>query len=318
MTARTIPGFVPHVTCGEISLASITTSRVELGALVGAQLAPLLDRLAELLAARRAGAAPVSVNQAKVVSSGAIMPARPPPSIVMLQTVIRPSIESASIAGPGVLDDVPGETADAEPPERAEDQVLGGHAEAELALVADPHRARLVLDHALRGEHVLDLGGADPEGERAEGAVRGGVGIAADDRHAGLRDAELGADHVHDPLAVGAERVDGHAELGAVALERFHLHARELVLDPRGDGRAVGRRVVVGGRERAVGPAHRPAGHAQAVEGLRAGDLVDEVQVDVEQPVRDLVGLPDLVEQRLWHRHRSLSFGGWILMDSRV
>ena len=28
------------------------------------------------------------------------MPARPPPSIVMLQTVIRPSIESASIAGP--------------------------------------------------------------------------------------------------------------------------------------------------------------------------------------------------------------------------
>ena len=28
------------------------------------------------------------------------MPARPPASIVMLQTVIRPSIESASIAGP--------------------------------------------------------------------------------------------------------------------------------------------------------------------------------------------------------------------------
>ena len=36
---------------------------------------------------------------ANVVSSGAIMPARPPPSIVMLQTVMRPSIESASIAG---------------------------------------------------------------------------------------------------------------------------------------------------------------------------------------------------------------------------
>ena len=28
------------------------------------------------------------------------MPARPPPSIVMLQIVIRPSIESAAIAGP--------------------------------------------------------------------------------------------------------------------------------------------------------------------------------------------------------------------------
>ena len=39
-------------------------------------------------------------RHANVVSSGAIMPARPPPSIVMLQTVMRPSIESASIAGP--------------------------------------------------------------------------------------------------------------------------------------------------------------------------------------------------------------------------
>ena len=35
-----------------------------------------------------------------MVSSGAIMPARPPPSIVMLQMVMRPSIESSSIAGP--------------------------------------------------------------------------------------------------------------------------------------------------------------------------------------------------------------------------
>ena len=204
---------------------------------------------------------------------------------------------------------MPGHPADAELPERAEDQVLGGDAEAERALVGDPHRARLVLDHALRREHVLDLGRADPERERAERAVRGGVGVAADDRHAGLRDAELGADHVHDPLPGGAERVDGHAELGAVALERFDLHARELVLDPRGDGRAVGRRVVVGGRERAVGAAHRAAGHAQAVEGLRAGHLVDEVQVDVEQAVGHLVGLPDLVEQRLWHVFVSLVYG---------
>ena len=40
------------------------------------------------------------MTYSKVVSSGAIMPARPPPSIVMLQTVIRPSIDRASIAGP--------------------------------------------------------------------------------------------------------------------------------------------------------------------------------------------------------------------------
>jgi hypothetical protein len=35
-----------------------------------------------------------------VVSSGPIRPARAPASIDMLQTVIRPSIESAEIAGP--------------------------------------------------------------------------------------------------------------------------------------------------------------------------------------------------------------------------
>ena len=46
------------------------------------------------------GAPALPVSHSKVVSSGAIMPARPPPSMVMLQIVMRPSIESASIAGP--------------------------------------------------------------------------------------------------------------------------------------------------------------------------------------------------------------------------
>ena len=36
----------------------------------------------------------------KVLSSGAIRPARAPPSIDMLQMVMRPSMESASIASP--------------------------------------------------------------------------------------------------------------------------------------------------------------------------------------------------------------------------
>jgi hypothetical protein len=36
---------------------------------------------------------------------------------------------------------------------------------------------------------------------------------------------------------------------------------------------------------------------------------VHEVQVDVQQAVRDLVGLPDLVEQRLWHISVSLVTG---------
>jgi len=40
------------------------------------------------------------LRYANVVSSGSIMPARAPASIDMLQTVMRPSIESARIASP--------------------------------------------------------------------------------------------------------------------------------------------------------------------------------------------------------------------------
>ena len=180
-------------------------------------------------------------THSKVVSSGAIMPARPPPSIVMLQIVIRFSIERPADRLAGVLDRVADHAAHAEPADRRQDQVLGRDPEAELARVGDPHRLRPPLDQALGGEHVLDLGGADPEGERAEGAVGGGVAVAADDRHPGLGQPELGADHVHDPLAVGAERVDRDAELLAVALQRLDLHARELVGDqPRGGVPSVG------------------------------------------------------------------------------
>ena len=161
-----------------------------------------------------------------------------------------------------------------------------------------------MLHHALRRKHMLDLARSDAKRERTERAVRRGVRVATHDRHARLRYSELGADDVDDPLPVRPERVRRHAELGAVALEGFDLHARKLVLDPRGEGRAVGRRVVVGGRERAVGPAHAPAREPQAVERLRARDLVHEVQVDVQQPVGDLVRLPELLEQRLSHQLR--------------
>ena len=47
--------------------------------------------------------------------------------------------------------------------------------------------------------------------------------------------------------------------------------------------RGIGGDVVVGGRERAVGPAHLAAREPQPLERLRGGHLVDEVEVDVEQ-----------------------------------
>ena len=220
----------------------------------------------------------------------------------MLQIVIRFSIESPSIVGARVLDRVADHPPGAEAADRRQDQVLGGDPVAELARVGDPHRPRAPLDQALGREHVLDLGGADPEGERAEGAVGRGVAVAADDRQPRLGEPELGPDHVHDPLAVGADRVDRDPELLAVSLQRLDLDARELVGDQLRRRRPVGGHVVVGGGDRPVGPADLAPLEPQPVERLRRGDLVDEVQVDVDQPLGDLVGLPDLVEHGPRHR----------------
>ena len=68
--------------------------------------------------------------------------------------------------------------------------------------------------------HVLDLAGADAKGERAEGAMRAGVAVAADDGHARLGQAELGADDVHDALQRAEAILEADAKFLAVALER--------------------------------------------------------------------------------------------------
>ncbi len=89
VTGTTWAGLVPQLTIGLSASASTTTSR--------SKLAPSSVRSC---AQASSTSAPRSATQAKVVSSGATIPARPPPSMVMLQTVMRPSIDSASMAGP--------------------------------------------------------------------------------------------------------------------------------------------------------------------------------------------------------------------------
>src|SRR5581483_2300500 len=104
-----------------------------------------------------------------------------------------------------------------------------------------------------------------------------------------------------DALMRRTQRVERHQELLAVAFERFDLYARQLVADLRDHVGTVGGYVVVHGGQRAVGTADLAAGQPQALECLRAGHLVHQVQVDVDEAVGDLVGLPDLVEQALGH-----------------
>ena len=155
-----------------------------------------------------------------------------------------------------------------------------------LPFDADFKRLRFALQEALRGEDVFHFAGADAEGQRAERAVRGGVTVAADDGHAGLRDAQLRPDDVHDALMWAAQSVELHAELGAVLFEQFDLlaahfvgkvEARELIAVERD-----GRDRMIDGADGLIGAADFQAARAQTGKGLRRGHFVDEVQIDVE------------------------------------
>ena len=97
VTGMPIPGFVPYVTIGARALASSDTE--------ASNAAPRSVLSSRHFATAASHASPCGAKRrpfshAKVFSSGAIMPARAPPSIDMLHTVMRSSMSSASMAGP--------------------------------------------------------------------------------------------------------------------------------------------------------------------------------------------------------------------------
>jgi hypothetical protein len=202
-----------------------------------------------------------------------------------------------------VLDHVADPAVDADDRQDVQDQVLRGRAGRERTVDLDRERPRQPLREGLGREDVLDLGGADAERERPEGAVGRGVGVAADDHRTRLGEAELRADDVHDALVAAAHLEQPDAELLAVAPQRLHLRHRQLVLQRQltADLPWVGRDVVVHRGEGEVGPAHGAPGLPDAVERLRRGHLVDEVQVDVEQVGLPLGGPDDVLVPDLLH-----------------
>ncbi len=107
-----------------------------------------------------------------------------------------------------------------------------------------------------------------------------------------------------DALVGVAHREVGDTELGGVHPERVDLLGRDRISDRLID--VLGRDVVVLGRNGELGAAHRASGESQAVEGLRARDFVDEVEVDVDEvgfavTRLDEVALPHFFRQCLSH-----------------
>ena len=131
----------------------------------------------------------------------------------------------------GVFDGIAGGAVGADLADDLEDDVLGGDAIREVTVDGDAEGFGALLRKGLRGHDVLDLAGADAEGERAEGTVGGGVRVAADYGHAGLGGAELGADHVDDALRGRLDIEELDTELGAVLAESFDLAGGDLVDD---------------------------------------------------------------------------------------
>ena len=290
---------------GRLDLGSVDHDRlVEGRATIRGERTPPRDRLCPSLAARRHGAALQPVEHRVVggdqPGAGAALDAH----VADRQPALDAHLLEHAAA---VFDDMAGAASGADAADDVEDEVLGRDAGAERALDAHLHGLRRGKQQRLRRQHMFDLAGADPEGERADAAMRGGVAVAADDGGAGEREALFRPDHMNDALRRGGGGNVGHAEFGGVALQRgelrgaFRIRDRQLAAVRR-QARSGGQ-VVVGDRQGQLGPADPASGHAQALERLRAGHFVHEMAIDIEEagavrtPLDDM-RVPDLFVKR--------------------
>ena len=111
--------------------------------------------------------------------------------------------------------------------------------------------------------------------------------------------------------------VAADAEIAAVGFQLRDLLGGDRVDDGQ---RAVGGGdAVVGGGDGQIGAADFEAALAQALKGLRRGDFVDQVQVDVEQGGRaglfvDHVRVPEFFDNGAWgHRVKPMMHRCWVL-----
>jgi len=127
------------------------------------------------------------------------------------------------------------------------------------------------------------------------------VRVAAHDGHPRLGDPLLGTDDVDDPLAGVVDPEHGDPVGHAVGHQGVDLPLGQRVPDPQRP--TLGGDPVIDGGQGQIGPANRAPRQGQRFEGLRGGDLVDQVKVDVQQvglaaaPGDHHMVVPHLVEQ---------------------
>ena len=211
----------------------------------------------------------------------------------------------------GVFDDIAGAAAEADGGDHGQGDVLARDAGLQPPVHRHPHGLGLALQQALGGQHMADLGRADAERQRPEGPMGGRMAVAADHGHPWLSQAQFRSHDMDHAPVVGVPTRQGHAMGVAVFLQPMHLSlslGRDIGFQPV-QTRRQGRGRMVQGRIGPAGTAHLQAARLDLAEGLGAGDLVDQVQVDIQHARRigrfrpHDMGVPDLVEQGFGIRH---------------
>src|SRR4029077_6510963 len=123
---------------------------------------------------------------------------------------------------------------------QSQDHVFRCDSGWDLASEVDHHALRLLLNQALRGHNVLDFRSTDAEGQGAKRTVSAGMAVTADNGHAGLREAELWANHVNNTLPRAFQVVKSDAKLAAIMAKSLHLVARQGIINHHAIGRGGG------------------------------------------------------------------------------
>ena len=110
-----------------------------------------------------------------------------------------------------------------------------------------------------------------------------------------------------DALALRTVRTHWNLKVNAIALEHLDLQTRQVVDDRQ---TTVGcRDGMVGRGDGAVGTAHAKLRKPQLVKGLRARDLLDEMEITEDQVVSDEVVVPDLANRSACSHGRDRTAG---------
>ncbi len=165
--------------------------------------------------------------------------------------------------------------------DNGQDDILGGHARPDFAVDAHEHVLGLLLHQTLGGQRVFDFGSAYAEGQRTQRAMCRGVRIAAHHGHARQSRPLFRADDMDDALAYVIHLEFGDPKLGAIAVQRFDLQARDRI----GDTLATigGGYIVVGRGQIGRATPHIATGQSQPLEGLRRGDFMHQLTIYVDE-----------------------------------